>query len=106
FSSRRRHTRSKRDWSSDVCSSDLSATMTGAGNAITTFKNARISVALMLNELRTQMLKKFIQTAIYVPHFLSWAIVSGLTYLLFEIGRASCRDREENIEGERSEERK
>src|SRR5699024_11991871 len=27
FSSRRRHTRSKRDWSSDVCSSDLEATM-------------------------------------------------------------------------------
>src|SRR5437868_9350815 len=30
FSSRRRHTRSKRDWSSDVCSSDL---ITGAGVA-------------------------------------------------------------------------
>src|SRR5207249_6839189 len=27
FSSRRRHTRSKRDWSSDVCSSDLSWTL-------------------------------------------------------------------------------
>src|SRR5699024_11466693 len=27
FSSRRRHTRSKRDWSSDVCSSDLSSNM-------------------------------------------------------------------------------
>src|SRR5207249_9009910 len=26
FSSRRRHTRSKRDWSSDVCSSDLDTT--------------------------------------------------------------------------------
>src|SRR5699024_12214704 len=26
FTSRRRHTRSKRDWSSDVCSSDLSGT--------------------------------------------------------------------------------
>src|SRR5207249_7480457 len=26
FSSRRRHTRSKRDWSSDVCSSDLTMT--------------------------------------------------------------------------------
>src|SRR5699024_11355342 len=25
FSSRRRHTRSKRDWSSDVCSSDLTS---------------------------------------------------------------------------------
>src|SRR5438105_9394881 len=28
FSSRRRHTRSTRDWSSDVCSSDLSVTTT------------------------------------------------------------------------------
>src|SRR5699024_11757805 len=28
FSSRRRHTRSKRDWSSDVCSSDLGSTAT------------------------------------------------------------------------------
>src|SRR5699024_6351313 len=30
FSSRRRHTRSKRDWSSDVCSSDLTSTFVGA----------------------------------------------------------------------------
>src|SRR5207249_8429544 len=29
FSSRRRHTRSKRDWSSDVCSSDLSKSNSG-----------------------------------------------------------------------------
>src|SRR5699024_7285742 len=29
FSSRRRHTRSKRDWSSDVCSSDLVVTRKG-----------------------------------------------------------------------------
>src|SRR5207249_5980629 len=29
FSSRRRHTRSKRDWSSDVCSSDLSLDVPG-----------------------------------------------------------------------------
>src|SRR5699024_11244668 len=28
FSSRRRHTRSKRDWSSDVCSSDLERVVT------------------------------------------------------------------------------
>src|SRR6266513_3701545 len=28
FSSRRRHTRSKRDWSSDVCSSDLAGSKT------------------------------------------------------------------------------
>lgn len=46
---------------------------------------APIIVALMLNELRQHLLKKFIQTAIYIPHFLSWAIVSGLTYLLFAL---------------------
>src|SRR6266496_6187310 len=32
FSSRRRHTRSLRDWSSDVCSSDLPAARCGAGD--------------------------------------------------------------------------
>src|SRR5207247_5300562 len=31
FSSRRRHTRSTRDWSSDVCSSDLACTTWGGG---------------------------------------------------------------------------
>src|SRR5204863_2184877 len=33
FSSRRRHTRSLRDWSSDVCSSDLAARAIGYGIA-------------------------------------------------------------------------
>src|SRR5699024_11766376 len=33
FSSRRRHTRSKRDWSSDVCSSDLGPRGGGPGRA-------------------------------------------------------------------------
>src|SRR5437868_793581 len=33
FSSRRRHTRSKRDWSSDVCSSDLRLKAAGVGSA-------------------------------------------------------------------------
>src|SRR5437868_12613213 len=37
FSSRRRHTRSKRDWSSDVCSSDLIPT--GDGMALVFYKN-------------------------------------------------------------------
>src|SRR5699024_11484530 len=35
FSSRRRHTRSKRDWSSDVCSSDLGES--GSGKSQTSF---------------------------------------------------------------------
>src|SRR5437868_14392624 len=33
FSSRRRHTRSKRDWSSDVCSSDLTYGSSGVRRA-------------------------------------------------------------------------
>src|SRR5438874_6861768 len=33
FSSRRRHTRSLRDWSSDVCSSDLQTLVLGMGAA-------------------------------------------------------------------------
>src|SRR5699024_12023137 len=33
FSSRRRHTRSKRDWSSDVCSSDLKVEYDGLSNS-------------------------------------------------------------------------
>src|SRR5699024_5337457 len=34
FSSRRRHTRSKRDWSSDVCSSDLALRAAGEAELI------------------------------------------------------------------------
>src|SRR5206468_7690446 len=34
FSSRRRHTRSDRDWSSDVCSSDLAQGVAGHGSML------------------------------------------------------------------------
>src|SRR5699024_11484167 len=40
FSSRRRHTRSKRDWSSDVCSSDLkTAPILAVANWVTSHSN-------------------------------------------------------------------
>src|SRR5699024_11216874 len=41
FSSRRRHTISKRDWSSDVCSSDLAAGRTVAGPGARLWTNAQ-----------------------------------------------------------------
>src|SRR3712207_7943259 len=41
FSSRRRHTRYWRDWSSDVCSSDLSASSTSTVTARTTCSRLR-----------------------------------------------------------------
>lgn len=37
-----------------------------------------IILALMMNELRNQMYKRFVQTAVYLPHFLSWVVVGGI----------------------------
>ncbi|MFC5405829.1 ABC transporter permease [Cohnella soli] len=37
-----------------------------------------ILVALLLNELRLQFLKRSYQTLIYLPHFLSWVILGGI----------------------------
>jgi len=37
-----------------------------------------IILALMLNELRHATLKRFIQSLIYLPHFLSWVVVVGI----------------------------
>ncbi|SFL58343.1 carbohydrate ABC transporter membrane protein 1, CUT1 family (TC 3.A.1.1.-) [Paenibacillus sp. 1_12] len=43
-----------------------------------------IIVALMLNELRKELFKKWIQTMIYIPHFMSWVIIVGMFFVLFE----------------------
>lgn len=45
-----------------------------------------ILLAVLLNELRSSGYKKFIQTIIYMPHFLSWVIICGLTFMLFATG--------------------
>ena len=37
-----------------------------------------IIVALLLNEVRGGSLRKFIQSAIYLPHFLSWVVIAGV----------------------------
>ncbi|MGG1550334.1 ABC transporter permease [Paenibacillus ferrarius] len=37
-----------------------------------------ILIALLLNEIRFPAFKRMIQTIIYMPHFLSWVIISGL----------------------------
>lgn len=41
-----------------------------------------ILVALMLNEVRSNLFKRSIQTVVYFPHFLSWVIVGGLVITL------------------------
>ena len=42
-----------------------------------------IIMALLLNELAFPRFKKFTQTVLYLPHFLSWVIISSLTLRLF-----------------------
>ncbi len=41
-----------------------------------------IIMALMLNEITSQRAKKIYQTVIYLPHFISWVVISGIIYNL------------------------
>lgn len=41
-----------------------------------------IIIALILNEIRCKWFKKATQTIIYLPHFLSWAIIGSIFFLI------------------------
>lgn len=43
-----------------------------------------IILALILNELRFQKFKKVSQTILYLPHFLSWAIIGSVALTMFK----------------------
>ncbi|WP_397386542.1 ABC transporter permease [Paenibacillus roseipurpureus] len=42
-----------------------------------------ILLAILLNEVRKSWFKRWVQTILYLPHFFSWVIVSGLVLSLF-----------------------
>jgi putative aldouronate transport system permease protein len=42
-----------------------------------------ITIAILLNEIRKSMVKRTIQTLIYLPHFISWIILAGLVKDIF-----------------------
>ena len=44
---------------------------------------APIVLALLLNEMRVHFLKRLFQSTLYLPHFLSWAIIGALSLQLF-----------------------
>src|SRR5207249_7220079 len=86
FSSRRRHTRSKRDWSSDVCSSDLDKTqrywfVTFAGYAINMLAVPALALAGQWPLAAGLVVAERTGRAIRKP------VVEA------KIGRASCRER-------------
>nr|WP_308531059.1 ABC transporter permease subunit [uncultured Paenibacillus sp.] len=41
-----------------------------------------IVLALLLNEIRKEAFKRVVQTLVYVPHFLSWVVIAGISYVL------------------------
>src|SRR5207248_5197698 len=95
FSSRRRHTRSYGDWSSDVCSSDLC-------HANQTAKAAR-STPVLFQSRREKMAR----TEVSSGHQPGWAVPcarAGEVQIPHpfagQIGRASCRERVERWVGE------
>lgn len=59
----------------------LKNTLIISGLSLLTFP-APIILALIMNEVRNAKFKKLIQTSVYLPHFLSWAIVASLTFFL------------------------
>src|SRR5256885_4338613 len=83
FSSRRRHTRLQGDWSSDVCSSDLSHQYPLLHHTEFDFEN-------LLQVLRTQSLEHY--DLVYAVHKLGRKFATG-GLDGGEIGRASCRER-------------
>jgi putative aldouronate transport system permease protein len=45
-----------------------------------------IFLSVLLNELKYMTYKKLLQSVIYLPHFLSWVIIAGITFLLMSTG--------------------
>src|SRR2546421_7419196 len=83
FSSRRRHTRSDRDWSSDVCSSDLLAPVSEKGF------DAYLGLGGYFSDTGAKWNSSGIQNA------LQDRIGTDLLFPVYDskIGRASCRER-------------
>lgn len=50
---------------------------------------APIILALMLNEVKNAAFKRFVQTVSYLPHFISWVIVSGFVISLLSVDNGS-----------------
>src|SRR5207249_5575560 len=92
FSSRRRHTRSKRDWSSDVCSSDLAELCPLDGRARIQ-KDPGVPVSLRFPPPPV----RFPESRAFRPlsQRVSWETSPppSRQVLPREIGRASCRER-------------
>src|SRR3712207_9457794 len=91
FSSRRRHTRYWRDWSSDVCSSDLCSAPKGS--------------SISPNACRTRTSELNLAALAAMPATTDSTCASSLRVYVWpltgKIGRASCRERSVDLGGRR-----
>ncbi|QYR22867.1 sugar ABC transporter permease [Paenibacillus sp. sptzw28] len=46
-----------------------------------------ILIAVMLNEVRHHLFKRFVQTLIYIPHFMSWVIIVSISFVMLSMDR-------------------
>lgn len=46
------------------------------------FFPAPIIISLMLNEIRVSKFKRIVQSLTYLPHFLSWVVIVGISYMM------------------------
>ncbi len=56
-----------------------------------------IIVSLMLNEVRSRHFKKITQSVLYLPHFISWVVVTGIASNLFSMTNGSINRALENM---------
>src|SRR5206468_7805432 len=91
FSSRRRHTRSDRDWSSDVCSSDLVVKAVSPYTKELTLTHLADETHEFKLESATGQILGYGIGVIYTPLYEStWTAAAAPDG---KIGRASCRER-------------
>ncbi|MFE4713480.1 ABC transporter permease [Paenibacillus sp. NPDC056722] len=53
---------------------------------------APIILALMLNEVKNIVFKSIVQTVTYIPHFISWVVVSGLVFSMLAVDNGAVND--------------
>ena len=56
-----------------------------------------ITVAILLNEVRSSKFRRTVQTAIYLPYFLSWVVLGGVMIDILSPSQGICEPGSESV---------